>query len=47
MSATLDDPRIGRGMRAQMELRKRRFNEGAQAGRLEGRASAHRPRRTT
>jgi 2-keto-4-pentenoate hydratase len=29
MSATLDDPRIAKGMRAQMELRKRRFNEGA------------------
>ena len=29
MSATLDDARIGRGMRGQMELRKRRFNEGA------------------
>ncbi len=29
MSATLDDPRIARGMRAQMELRKHRFNEGA------------------
>src|SRR6187549_3068714 len=29
MSATLDDARISRGMRGQMELRKRRFNEGA------------------
>ncbi|MFL5064466.1 MAG: fumarylacetoacetate hydrolase family protein [Xanthobacteraceae bacterium] len=29
MSATLDDPRIAAGMRAQMDLRKRRFNEGA------------------
>jgi 2-keto-4-pentenoate hydratase len=29
MSSTLDDPRISRGMRAQMELRKRCFNEGA------------------
>ena len=29
MSATLDDPRIAKGMRAQMELRKRRFDEGA------------------
>ena len=29
MSMILDDPRIARGMRAQMELRKRRFNEGA------------------
>ena len=29
MSPTLDDPRISRGMRAQLELRKRRFNEGA------------------
>ena len=29
MSATLDDVRISKGMRAQMELRKRRFNEGA------------------
>ena len=29
MSATLDDARISKGMRAQMELRKRRFNEGA------------------
>jgi 2-keto-4-pentenoate hydratase len=29
MSATLDDPRIARGMRAQMELRKRRLGEGA------------------
>src|SRR5689334_1771614 len=29
MSATLDDPRIAKGMRAQMELRRRRFNEGA------------------
>lgn len=29
MSVTLDDPRISKGMRAQMELRKRRFNEGA------------------
>ena len=29
MSTTLDDPRIAGGMRAQMELRKRRLNEGA------------------
>ncbi|AMN44809.1 fumarylacetoacetate hydrolase family protein [Rhodoplanes sp. Z2-YC6860] len=29
MSATLDDPRIAAGMRAQMDLRKHRFNEGA------------------
>src|SRR5262245_3145262 len=29
MSSTLNDPRISKGMRAQMELRKRRFNEGA------------------
>jgi 2-keto-4-pentenoate hydratase len=29
MSVVLDDPRISKGMRAQMELRKRRFNEGA------------------
>ncbi len=29
MSATLDDPRIAGGMRRQMELRKRRLNEGA------------------
>ena len=29
MSSVLDDPRIAKGMRAQMELRKRRFNEGA------------------
>ena len=28
MSETLDDPRIAWGMRAQMELRRRRFNEG-------------------
>jgi 2-keto-4-pentenoate hydratase len=29
MSATLDDPRIAAGMRAQMGLRKHHFNEGA------------------
>jgi 2-keto-4-pentenoate hydratase len=29
MNMMLDDPRIARGMLAQMELRKRRFNEGA------------------
>jgi 2-keto-4-pentenoate hydratase len=29
MSPAIDDPRISKGMRAQMELRKRRFNEGA------------------
>jgi 2-keto-4-pentenoate hydratase len=29
MSATLNDPRIADGMRAQMELRKRRLSEGA------------------
>ncbi len=29
MNAVLDDARISKGMRAQMELRKRRFNEGA------------------
>jgi 2-keto-4-pentenoate hydratase len=29
VSATLDDPRIAAGMRAQMELRKRRLDEGA------------------
>ena len=29
MSATLDDPRIAAGMRAQMDLRKHCFNEGA------------------
>jgi 2-keto-4-pentenoate hydratase len=29
MSDTLNDPRIAKGMQAQMELRKRRFNEGA------------------
>ncbi|MBX9844119.1 MAG: hypothetical protein K2Z80_20155 [Xanthobacteraceae bacterium] len=29
MSAGLDDARISKGMRTQMELRKRRFNEGA------------------
>lgn len=29
MSDSLNDPRIAKGMQAQMELRKRRFNEGA------------------
>jgi 2-keto-4-pentenoate hydratase len=29
MSATLQDPRISRGMRAQMELRKKRLDDGA------------------
>ena len=29
MSTTFDDARLSKGMRAQMELRKRRFNEGA------------------
>jgi 2-keto-4-pentenoate hydratase len=29
MNAVLDDARISKGMRAQVELRKRRFNEGA------------------
>jgi len=29
MSATLNDPRIAAGMRAQMDLRRRRLNEGA------------------
>ncbi|HEY5598824.1 MAG TPA: hypothetical protein VIK47_08485, partial [Kiloniellales bacterium] len=29
MSDTLDDPRIANGMRAQMELRRKRLSEGA------------------